>query len=110
MTTSRINDITDFYNLTSDAVKEAAKNSSTATIPDESNFSSFLNAAVNQLNETNSYLKDEEEEEIKWALGLTDNTHDLAQAQAKAQTALQYTVALRDRFVSAYREIMQIQI
>ena len=52
----------------------------------------------------------EEEEEIKWALGLTENTHDLAEAQAKAQTSLQYTVALRDKFVAAYKEIMQIQI
>lgn len=106
----RINNITDFYNLSSNAVKNAAASSSTATIADEKNFGSFLNAAVNQLNETNSYLNQEEEEEIKWALGLTDNTHDLAEAQAKAQTSLQYTVALRDKFVAAYREIMQIQI
>ena len=110
MAINKINDITDFYNLSSDAIKNAALNSSTATISDERNFGSFLNAAVNQLNETNSYLNDEEEEEIKWALGLTENTHDLAEAQAKAQTSLQYTVALRDRFVQAYKEIMQIQI
>lgn len=105
-----INGINDFYNLSSGAIKNAAANSSTAAIKDENNFGDFLNAAVNQLNETNSYLNAEEEEEIKWALGLTDNTHDLAEAQAKAQTALQYTVALRDKFVSAYKEIMQIQI
>lgn len=105
-----INGINDFYNISSDAIKHAAAGSSTATIPEEGNFGNFLSAAVNQLNETNSYLKNEEEEEIKWALGLTENTHDLAEAQAKAQTSLQYTVALRDRFLSAYREIMQIQI
>ncbi len=110
MAVNQINSITDFYNLTSGAVKNAAAQSSTATIPNEHNFGDFLSAAVNQLNETNTYLNREEEEEIKWSLGLTDNTHDLAEAQAKAQTALQYTVALRDRFVSAYREIMQIQI
>ena len=106
----KVNDITDFYNLSSDAIKNAAANSSTATVKPEGNFDSFLNAAVNQLNETNRYMHQEEEEEIKWALGLTENTHDLAIAQAKAQTSLQYTMALRDRFVSAYREIMQIQI
>lgn len=106
----RINNITDFYNLSSDVIKNAAAKSSTATVADEGNFGNFLSAAVNQLNETNSYLNREEEEEIKWALGLTENTHDLAEAQAKAQTSLQYTVSLRDRFVSAYREIMQIQI
>ncbi len=103
--------ITDFYNMTSDAVREAARHASTAPEPvPETNFGDFLSAAVNQLNETNGYLHKEEEEEIKWALGLTENTHDLAEAQAKAQTSLQYTVALRDRFIQAYREIMQIQI
>lgn len=110
MAINTLGSINDFYNLSSDAIRNAALTSSTATVPEEGNFGSFLSAAVTQLNETNSYLKDEEEEEIKWALGLTDNTHDLAEAQAKAQTALQYTVALRDRFVAAYREIMQIQI
>ena len=103
-----INGITDFYNINSDVIKDAATRSSTATVKPQGNFADFLGAAVNQLNETNSYLH--KEEEIKWALGLTENTHDLAEAQAKAETSLQYTVALRDRFVSAYREIMQIQI
>lgn len=105
-----INSITDFYNIGSEAIKSAAAKSSTATVSKERNFNDFLSAAVNQLNETNSYLKAEEEEAIKWSLGLTENTHDLAEAQAKAQTALQYTVALRDRFVAAYKEIMQMQI
>ncbi|MBR1524956.1 MAG: flagellar hook-basal body complex protein FliE, partial [Lachnospiraceae bacterium] len=39
-----------------------------------------------------------------------ENTHDLAVAQSKAQTALQYTVALRDRFLESYKEIIQMQI
>ena len=103
-------DISSFYNLTSDAIKGAARNSSTATVSDEKNFNLFLDAAKNQINETNGYLQDQENEEIKFALGLTENTHDLAVAQAKAQTSLQYTVALRDRFLEAYKEIMQMQI
>ncbi|MBO6111471.1 MAG: flagellar hook-basal body complex protein FliE [Lachnospiraceae bacterium] len=103
-------DISSFYNLTSDAVKGAAKNASTVKYQDETNFNVFLDAAKNQINETNSYIHDEETEEIKLALGLTENTHDLAIAQAKASTAIQYTVALRDRFLEAYREIMQMQI
>ena len=69
-----------------------------------------MDAAVKQVNETNTYLKQEEEEEIKWALGLSENTHDLAVAQSKAQTALQYTVELRDRFLESYKEIIQMQI
>ncbi len=103
-------DISSFYNISSDAIKGAARNSSTAVIPDEKNFNIFLDAAKNQISETNGYLQDQENEEIKFALGLTENTHDLAVAQAKAQTSLQYTVALRDRFLESYREIMQMQI
>ena len=66
--------------------------------------------AMENINTTNAYLSDQENEEIKWALGQTDNTHDLTIAINKAQTALQYTVAVRDRALSAYREITQMQI
>lgn len=104
-------DISNFYNVTSDVIKSAASTASTAgEVPSDNGFEMFLNAATSQINETNKYLHKEEEEEVKWALGLTDNTHELSIAQAKASTALQYTVALRDRFLDAYKEIMQIQI
>lgn len=102
--------ISSFFNLSSPAVEGAAVRSSTVKFPDDESFGTFLDAAVKQVNETNTYLKQEEEEEIKWALGLSENTHDLAVAQEKAQTALQYTVALRDRFLESYKEIMQMQI
>ncbi|MCR5486765.1 MAG: flagellar hook-basal body complex protein FliE [Lachnospiraceae bacterium] len=103
-------EITSFYNLSSGAIRDAAKYSSVATISPDTKFGTFLDAALNQINETNGYLQDQENEEIKYALGLTDNTHDLAIAQSKAQTSLSYTVALRDRFLESYREIMQMQI
>ena len=43
-------------------------------------------------------------------LGETTNTHDLTAAINKASTALQYTVAVRDKLLEAYRELMQLQI
>jgi len=73
-------------------------------------FSAVFNSAVNSLNTTNRYLSDAENEEIKLALGQTENTHDLAIALQKASTALQYTVAVRDKFLEAYKEIMNMQI
>lgn len=73
-------------------------------------FESFLNTAIDNINTTNSYLSDAENEEIKFALGETENTHDLTIALQKASTALQYTVAIRDKVMEAYREIMQMQI
>lgn len=73
-------------------------------------FDSFLNTAIDNIKTTNSYLSDAEDEEIKFALGETENTHDLTIALQKASTALQYTVAVRDKLLEAYKEIMQIQI
>lgn len=73
-------------------------------------FSAFFNAALDNIKTTNSYLSDRENEEIKFALGETENTHDLTIALQKASTALQYTVTVRDKILEAYRELMQIQI
>ena len=55
-------------------------------------------------------LLQKENEELKFALGETENTHDLLIAQQKASTALQYTVALRDKFLESYKELMNMQI
>lgn len=73
-------------------------------------FSVMLNSAIDNIQTTNAYLSDAENEEIKFALGETESTHDLMIALQKASTALQYTVAVRDKFIQAYREIMQMQI
>lgn len=73
-------------------------------------FSNFLSSAMNSIRTTNGYLSDAENEEIKLALGEAENAHDLTIALSKASTALQYTVAVRDRFLEAYKEIMQINV
>ena len=73
-------------------------------------FETFLNTAIDNVKITNSYLSDAENEKIRFALGETDNTHDLTIAMEKASTALQYTVAIRDKVMEAYKELMQIQI
>lgn len=106
-------DITSLYSVSSGAVKEALETGTKGVsgTQDEGNiFNSVLNAAIDNLNTTNSYLSDMENEEIKFALGETDNSHDLTVALEKASTALQYTVAVRDKFLDAYKEIMQMQI
>ncbi len=106
-------DITSLYNVNSSAVKEAMATSTLGvkTSEDEENiFGSMLNAALDNLNTTNSYLSDWENEQVKFALGETENPHDLTIALEKASAALQYTVTVRDKFLEAYREIMQMQI
>ena len=73
-------------------------------------FDTFLNSAINNIKTTNEYLSDAEDMNIKFALGETENAHDLTIALQKASTALQYTVAVRDKLLDAYKELMQMQI
>lgn len=73
-------------------------------------FEAFLNSAIDNIKITNEYLSNAENEEIKFAMGETETTHDLAIALQKASTALQYTVAVRDKLIEAYKELMQMQI
>ena len=105
-------DITELYNVSSGAVREAAKAAPTTRIEDykDNGFEILLHTAVDNLNTTNSYLSDAEDEKIKWALGETENTHDLTIALEKASTALQYTVAIRDKLLEAYKELIQMQV
>ena len=109
-------DISQIRNVHSRAIRNAEKEYSKVSNPlgdrfgNDSSFSSLSTRAVENINTTNAYLSDAENEEIKWALGETDNTHDLGIALQKAETALQYTIAVRDRALTAYRDIMNMQI
>lgn len=108
-------DVASLYNVSSNVIREAveAQKSSPAAgkaLQDGNAFSTILNSAIENINTTNSYLSDMENEELKFALGETENTHDLMIAVQKASTALQYTVAIRDKFLESYKEIMNMQI
>jgi len=103
-------DISSITNIGSTAIAQAAANASTKGVDTDDGFTSMFNSMLSNIGETNSLLNAEEEEEMKFALGISENTHDLSIAAAKASTALSYTVALRDKFLDAYKELMQIQI
>ena len=98
-----VNKIEDVGSLTGSLFEETKKADGTV-------FESFLNTAIDNINTTNTYLSNAENEEIRFALGETENTHDLTIALQKASTALQYTVAVRDKLLEAYKEIMNMQI
>lgn len=105
-------DITQLRNVSSHAIRDVAKSAATNSVDayGNNNFGDLLNTAMDNLSVTNGYLSDMENEEIKWALGESENTHDLTIAIQKASTALQYTVAVRDKVLEAYKELMQMQI
>jgi flagellar hook-basal body complex protein FliE len=102
-------DITSLSGINSEYLNTFAQQASLVTDEDDS-FSSILSAMMESVNETNDLQNTAESEEIKFALGESDNTHDLLIAETKASIALQYTVAVRDKLVDGYKEIMQMQI
>jgi len=72
-------------------------------------FDSLLKSAMDMINETNEYSNQAGEAELAYAMGITNSTHDLQVAQMKANISLQYTVAVRNAVIEAYKEIMQMQ-
>ena len=96
--------------VTSSGGVERTSLTGTLTDKEEKVEGSLFDAFLNNIKTTNSYLSKAEDEKIRFAMGETENFHDLTIALQKASTALQYTVAVRDRLLDAYKELMQMQI
>ena len=91
----------------SEALSSITGGSTTTT--GASAFESLYSSAINMIEETNELTNQAEEEELNFAMGYTDNVHDLLVAQQKANISLQYTVAVRNAVMDAYKEIMNLQ-
>lgn len=105
-------DIAAVKNIAAEAINKA-KESSTVNNAEKTNddaFSNLLSEAMGLVNDTNKLATNAEAEQLNFAMGYTDNAHDLAVAQQKALLSLQYTVAVKNKFMEAYKEIMNIQI
>lgn len=102
-------DVSILNGVSSDYLTQFAQNQSLVTAEEDS-FSTVLDAAMNMVNETNDLQNLAAQEEIRFALGEAENTHDMVVAETKALTALQYTVAIRDKAIEAYKEIMNMSI
>ena len=76
----------------------------------DEDFDSVLAAAMNMLTETDNLQNSAQAAKIEFALGQAENPHDMQIAAAKALEALQYTTAIRDKMLDAYKEIMNMQI
>ena len=101
-------DITSLTGITSDYLNSVA--SQKQLVNTDESFQSALDAAVGMLTETNDLENDATAAQMEFALGLADNPHDMQIAAKKALTALQYTTAVRDKLLEAYKEIMNMQI
>ena len=86
------------------------KNTQVPKVDATAGFQSMLDSVMNLLDDTNALQKEANRQQVAFQLGETDNTHDLMIAEKKANTALQYTVAVRDRILESYQQIMQMQV
>jgi flagellar hook-basal body complex protein FliE len=70
-------------------------------------FADYLKQAMNT---TNKLLLESDSISNDFAAGLTDNIHAVQIAAEKADTALQFTLAIRNKIMEAYSEIMRMSI
>lgn len=105
-------DISSVNQIAANAIEQAKQQMTTSNEgkTSDDSFSSLLSAAMNLVNETNNLTNQAEAEQLNFAMGYSDNAHDLAIAQKKALLSLQYTVAVKNKLLEAYKEIMNIQI
>lgn len=86
-------------------------NSKTTINPNKNDsFQSLFNSALDMLNTTNDYQIAAQEAEMNFAMGFDTNTHTLQAAQNKANLSLQYTVAVKNKVIEAYNQIMNLSI
>lgn len=109
-----INKISSFDTIVTDYMngieEQSGLSSKTGKTADGSSFDSIYKAALGMVTSTNQYIEDAQQAEVDFALGNITSTHELGVIQQKANVALQYTVAVRDKLIEAYKEIMNIQI
>jgi flagellar hook-basal body complex protein FliE len=81
----------------------------TTTVKDSNkvSFADFLNNAITEVNKLQ--LESESLNEA-FAMGKTDNIHQVMIAAEKADIALQFTVQVRNKILEAYQEIMRMPV
>ncbi|MDD6796807.1 MAG: flagellar hook-basal body complex protein FliE [Bacteroides sp.] len=99
----------DYINKMTSATKTVATGDTRLSTGTDT-FDSIYNSVVGLLNDTNKYIQDASQAEIDFSLGNLTSTHELSVYQQKANLALQYTVAIRDKALEAYKELMNMSM
>lgn len=112
-----MSDMSSILNVTSTNIQDilgstlSGKSAATAgASTDSGTFEGIYNAAINMISSTNDYLQDAQKAELAFAAGEITSTEELAVIEQKANLSLQYTVAVKNQLLSAYQEIMNMQI
>ena len=104
MNISAINGIDRIGGIYADKVNNINNNSDNKV-----SFESVFQSAIGLVNETNGLANKAEDDEIKFAMGTSDSIVDLMVAHQKANLSLQYTVAVKNTVLDAYKELMNLQ-
>lgn len=99
----------DYINKITKALSTST-NGTSATTDTSGAFDSVYNSALGLISDTNNYINQAQQAEVDFSLGKLTSTHELSVAQQKANLSLQYTVAIRDKVLDAYKEIMNMTI
>jgi flagellar hook-basal body complex protein FliE len=87
-------------------VEQATKGAKSAGAKDDS----FGNTVVNALESLNALQSKSDNLAVKAATGDLSDVHDYMIAATEASLATEFTVAVRNRAVEAFNEIMRMQI
>lgn len=87
-------------------IAEAAKSAGTAAPPAENGFASLLENAMNAVSETGKVA----DQQMQLQATGQGNVVDVVTSVAEAELTVQTIVAVRDRVLSAYQEILRMPI
>lgn len=73
----------------------------------EENFSKYFNK---KLQEVNQLQKESEKITADFAVGKTDNIHQVMISAEKAKLAVNLTTAVQSKVIDAYKEVMRLQL
>lgn len=75
--------------------------------PEQPDFSTWLK---NEISTANTQVNQADTKLREFALGKTDNVHEVMMALEKAKTSFELVVEVRNRLLEGYQEIMRMQI
>ena len=100
----------DFYTEALNNMKNNGADIGGLNTSENRSFQSIFDSALNMITETDQLAAQAEKAAMDFTLGNTESTHELGIIQTKALMSLQYTVAVKNGLLDAYKEIMNIQI
>lgn len=98
----------DYVSKVTQAMNDSVSDSNATS--ETGSFDTIYKSVAGLLNDTNTYVQQAQQAEVDYALGKMTNAHELGVYQQQANIALQYTVAVRDKVLEAYNQLMNMSI